>query len=158
MNRENPYLDVEQRMLGDIYTSSAPMDNLTVLCDDFGSRFAGTPGERQAVEFFQKCFREYGLENVRAEEYPYMGWTRGPARVTVVHPVERELGCISLPYSPAGTVEAEVVWLKDGAPADFEAAGAKLQGQIAMVCSRPPRGLNRTVHRSEKYHRSVLGG
>ena len=27
---KNPFLDVERRMLGDVYTSSAAMDNLTV--------------------------------------------------------------------------------------------------------------------------------
>ena len=37
----NPYLDIEQKMLGDIHTSREMMDNLEILCDDFGSRFGG---------------------------------------------------------------------------------------------------------------------
>ena len=105
----NPFLATERRMLGDIYTSSEVMDNLAVLCDEFGSRFAGTPGERQAVDFFLEKFGEYGLENVHAEEYGYLGWTRGPAGLEVLRPVARELPCISLPYCPAATVEAALV-------------------------------------------------
>jgi len=34
----------------------------------------------------------------------------------------------------------------------------RLQGGVAMVGSTPPRGLHRTVHRSEKYQRSALAG
>lgn len=158
MMQDNPFLAVERRMLGDIYTSSAAMDNLTVLCDDFGSRFSGTEGERQAVDFLARTFQEYGLENVHTEEYGYMGWTRGPARVEVVHPVRKEIPCFSLPMCPPGVVEAELVSVGDGAPAEFERLGERLRGQIVMASSRPPRGLNRTVHRSEKYQRSFLGG
>jgi Zn-dependent M28 family amino/carboxypeptidase len=72
--------------------------------------------------------------------------------------VEREIPCISLPMSPAAVLEAPVVFVGDGAPAEFEAAARQLEGAVAAVCSQPPRGLNRTVHRSEKYQRSAIGG
>src|SRR5438105_602828 len=39
-------LAIEQAFLGDIYTSREVMDNLEVLCDEFGSRWGGTEGER----------------------------------------------------------------------------------------------------------------
>ena len=38
----NPYLSLDQQIVGDVYTSSEVMNNLAVLCDEFGSRFAGT--------------------------------------------------------------------------------------------------------------------
>jgi aminopeptidase YwaD len=154
----NPFLEADRRMLGDIYTSSAAMDNLTVLCDDFGSRFAGTTGERQAVDFFLARFRDYRLENVHAEEYEYVGWTRGPARLEVVRPLRKEIPCISLPMCPPASVEAEMISVDHGAPTDFDKAGERLRQRIVMVDSQPPRGLPRTVHRSEKYQRSALGG
>ena len=62
MNNNNPYLDIDQQMAGDIYTSSEVMDNLTVLCDDFGARFAGTPEEQQAAKFIVDTFERYGLK------------------------------------------------------------------------------------------------
>ncbi len=155
---ENPYLEVDRQMLGDIHTSLEPMDNLAVLCDDFGSRFGGTPGERQAAIFFREKFREYGLFQARMEPYQYASWARGETRLEVVEPLEMEIPCIALPYCPSATLEAELVFVGDGAPADFERAGRSLRGKFAMATSRPPQGLGRNVHRSEKYSRSALAG
>lgn len=138
MTTTNPFLPIDQRMLGDVYTSSEPMDNLVMLCDEFGSRFAGTPGERQAADFFVRRFGEYGLQNVHLEEYGYHGWTRGEARLEIVSPVRKEIPCISLPYSPPAEVEADIRPLRDGAPKEFEAAGEALRGKFAMVGARPP--------------------
>jgi Zn-dependent M28 family amino/carboxypeptidase len=155
---KNPLLETERRLLGDIYTSREAMDNLEVLCDDFGSRWGGSEGERLAAEFLLRRFQEYGLADARLEPFEYTGWARGAARLQVFSPVERDVPCISLPMSPAAVVEGPVVDVGDGAPGDFEAAAERLAGAVAMVCSRPPRGLNRTVHRSEKYQRSALAG
>lgn len=154
----NPLLAVEQCLVGEIYTSREVMNSLEVLCDDFGSRWGGTEGERRAAEFFLKRFQEYGLSNCALEPFQYMGWVRGPASLRVVTPVERELPCISLPMCPPAAVEGELVSVGDGAPSEFEAISPRLPGAVAMVCSRPPRGLNRTVHRSEKYGRAAVAG
>ena len=35
----NPFLTQDQQIVGDIFTSTEPLDNLITLCDDFGSRF-----------------------------------------------------------------------------------------------------------------------
>ncbi len=150
-------LQVDRNMLGDIYTSREVMDNLERLCDDFGSRWAGSLGERAAAEFFVARFREYGLSNVHAEPFTYQGWTRGPASLRVTAPIEREIPCISLPMSPSGVVVGALVIVGDGAPSEFAAVSTELPGAIAMVGARPPRGLNRTLHRSEKFQRAALG-
>jgi|GEM_PF-3336470 len=71
MATNNPFLAVDRQMIGDIHTTTEVLDNLTFLCDECGSRFPGTPGERQAVEFMQAKMREYGLQNVHAEPFPY---------------------------------------------------------------------------------------
>ena len=78
MSKKNPYLQLDQQMVGDIYTSREVMENLTVLCDEYGARFAGTPEEYEAANFIAACFKRYGLQNVNLETYPYAGWTRGP--------------------------------------------------------------------------------
>jgi len=154
----NPYLEIDRLMLGDIHTAMDQMDNLTVLCDDFGSRFGGTEGERSAARFFVDLFKAYGLKNVRREPYTYASWTRGATTLELVEPVKKEIPCIALPYCPSATIEAEMVDVGDAAPADFEAMGRRGRGKLVMATSRPPQGLGRNVHRSEKYARSALGG
>ncbi|MEE2754995.1 MAG: M28 family peptidase [Candidatus Latescibacterota bacterium] len=154
---ENPFLDIDQKMLGDTHTSSEPMDNLTVLCDDFGSRFGGTAGERQAADFFRNKFREYGLRKPRKERYRYASWSRGVTTLEIVEPIHKEIPCIALPYCPSGTLEAELVSVGNGMPSDFDAAGRRLREKIVMATSASSQD-HRFVHRSEKYARSALAG
>jgi Zn-dependent M28 family amino/carboxypeptidase len=159
VSAENPYLSVDQQMVGDVYTTTEVMDNLTVLCDDFGSRFGATEGERQAAEFIQAKFKEYGLSNVHTEPVPYTGWTRGEAKLEIISPIRKTIECISLPHAPAAHCEATLIDLSDGAPADFEKHADEIKGKVVMATSVIlPEGTKRWIHRGEKYGRSVLGG
>ncbi|MBT6603845.1 peptidase M28, partial [Candidatus Bathyarchaeota archaeon] len=58
---KNPYLDVDKKIVSEIYTSSGIMDNLKVLCDVYGSRFPGTPGDIGSVKYIVEKLTEYGL-------------------------------------------------------------------------------------------------
>ena len=158
MSQINPYLQVDQQIVGDIYTSREVMDNLTVLCDDFGSRFAGTPDERRAADFICETFDRYGLKDARLESYPYAGWSRGPATLEIIEPIQRSLHCISLPYSPPDDTTAELISVGYGSPAEYEDLADEMNGRIVMAASASPPDLGRWVHRKEKYERSVLGG
>jgi aminopeptidase YwaD len=158
MEQTNPFLAVDRQMVGDLYTTGQAMEDLVTLCDEFGSRFGGTPGERQAAEFFRARLEAYGLDPVRLEPIEYVGWSRGEARLEVVSPVRKELPCISLPHSPPASLEAAIVDLGDGAPSDFERREA-IRGKVVMTSSVVnPRGIGRWVHRGEKYGRSLLAG
>ena len=158
MKITNPYLKFDQQMVGNIYTSSEVMDNLTVLCDDFGSRFAGTPEEYKAATFIAETFTRYGLKNVRLEDYPYAGWTRGSALLRIIEPIERNLHCISLPYCPAKKITGELVSVGYGSPNEYSELGENAHGKLVMAKSASPQNLGRWVHRKEKYERSVLSG
>lgn len=144
-------------MLGDIHTSREMMDNLEILCDDFGSRFGGTKGEKLAAQFFRDKFKAYGLSNVKMEPYKYAAWTRGETTLEITHPVQHEIPCIALPYCPSATIETELISVGDGAPDDFKSA-KRLKGKLVMATSKTPPGVGRFVHRSEKYGRSALAG
>ena len=96
MSDKNPYLNIDRQMVGDIYTSNEVMDNLTVLCDDFGSRFPGTPEERKAAGFIAETFDRYGLTNPHLEPYPYAGWRRGEATLEILEPIQKKIPCISI--------------------------------------------------------------
>ena len=158
MKNINPYLNLDQQMVGDIYTSNEVMDNLTVLCDDFGSRFAGTPEEYKAASFISETFSRYGLKDVRLEEYPYAGWTRGIATLTITEPIERTIHCISLPYCPSGDITGELLSVGYGSPNEYSKLGDSVQSKLVMASSASPKDLGRWVHRKEKYERAVLSG
>jgi len=158
VSEKNPYLEIDRKMVGDIYTSREVMESLTVLCDDFGSRFPGTPEERKAAEFMAAAFERYGLEGARLEEYPYAGWTRGEAALEIVAPIEKRIPCISLPYCPAADITTDLVSVGYGSPAEYEELASEIKGCAVMTGSASPLDLGRWVHRKEKYERAVLAG
>ncbi len=153
----NPYLDIDRAMLGDIYTSTETLDNLTVLCDDFGSRSPGTPEERAAAEFMRDRLISYGID-ARLEPFDYRAWERDDVAIGVSAPFAAEIPGISLPYCPPCDLTAPLVLLDDGAPATFEANADRIKGAVVAVSSAPPPGLGRTVHRTEMFQRSALAG
>jgi Zn-dependent M28 family amino/carboxypeptidase len=159
MSHPNPFLSIDQQIVGDIYTNTEAMDNLIILCDDFGSRFGGTEGERQAAEFFKAKLEEYGLSNVRLEPVEYTGWTRGEAKLEIISPIRKVVPCISLPHSPPADLESVIIDMGDGAPKDFDRRADEIKGKMVMTTSVvSPKGSQRWVHRSEKYGRSLMAG
>jgi Zn-dependent M28 family amino/carboxypeptidase len=159
MSRHNPFLTVDQQIVGDCYTSREVMETLVTLCDDFGSRFGGTAGERKAAEYLKAKMEEYGLKNVHLEPVEYIGWIRGEVRLEIINPIERVVPCISLPLSPAANQEGTIVDMGDGAPEDFDRRAGEIKGNIVMTTSvASPKGSKRWIHRSEKYGRSLLAG
>ncbi len=149
---------LDKLVAGEVVAGCQAYENLEFFCDEGGGRFAGSPGELKVRDYLLSKLKEYGLENVHAQEYRYKGWVRGPAWVSMVLPGEKEFPCFSLPHSPAGEVELEVVFLGPGGPEEFLRAGDSLRGKIALVTNETPQGLGRGVHRSEKYGRAVRAG
>lgn len=159
MSPQNPFLTLDRQMVGDVYTSTEVMDNLTILCDEFGSRFGGTPGEKLAADFMLAKFKEYGLSNAHLEPIEYIGWRRGAVKFEVIEPIQQEIPCITLPHSPPCALEAELIDLGAGMPDDFVRQSSNLPGKIVMATSEArPKGSERWVHRMEKHGRAVVGG
>jgi hypothetical protein len=154
----NPWLEVDKKIVSEIYTSSEPMDNLKMLCDVYGSRFPGTPGDLGSVKYMVEKLKGYGIPEAYYEGYKIPGWKRGPSKLDIVSPLKKEIGCISLPHSIAGEVEANLIWLGDGAVDIYEKRKKDIDGNIVMVSSANPLGMTRSLHRSEKFLRSVLAG
>jgi Zn-dependent M28 family amino/carboxypeptidase len=152
--------ELEKQIIGEVWTSPEIYANVERLCD-FGSRFAGTDGERQARDFIQARFRDYGLKDVRLATFDYLGWARGRATLGVVKPLHKDLpSALSLVYSP-GTppdgLRAEVVEVGLGTKAEYAAKGDKIRGKFVMASTDSP-AEGRWVHRREKYGRAVTGG
>ncbi|MFT7585584.1 MAG: aminopeptidase YwaD [Cellvibrionaceae bacterium] len=151
------FLDKDKLIAGDCFTSTEAMDNLTILCDDFGSRFGGTAGEKQAAEFLKAKLESYGLTNVQMEPFEYTGWIRGTTTLEIIEPIQKVIPCISLPHSPPANVTAELYDAKDGAPSTFADDDEDMSGKVVLADSQTyPTGSKRWVHRNEKYGRSML--
>ncbi len=155
----NPHLSLDQKILGDIYSSRAAMENLEVLCDEFGSRFGGTEGEKLAADFIAAKYEEYGLKNVHLEPFEYLGWRRGEVTLEIIEPIQKEISCITLPHSPACEVEGEVFFIGEGHPDDFDKHADEIKGKFLMTNSvLYPKKSPRWIHRQEKFGRSLMAG
>jgi hypothetical protein len=152
----NPYLAIDQKIIGDSYTSTEVWDNLVVLCDDLGGRFAGTPEERKAADFIAETFGRYGLRDARLEDYPYPGWSRGTASLGIVEPLQKSINCISLPYCPPSDLSADLISVGFGSPDEYQNLSDRISGCIVLADSGSPPGLGRWVHRMEKFERALL--
>ena len=148
----------DKLLAGEIFTSTDIQMNLEILCDDLGSRFAGTPAEAEAAQFLQATLERYRLKDVHSEAFEYNGWTRGTAKLALTSPWQRELPCLSMPMSPSGRCSGRIIDLGMGSPETFETLQAELKGNIALVNIANPASAGRWIHRTEKYNRSILAG
>ena len=152
---------LDKSLIAEAWTSPDLYANLETLCD-FGSRFAGTPGEIQARDFIAEKFRTYGLADVRLDPFEYLGWWRGSCVLSVVSPVERALEAISLVYSPSTlpgrfALRAPIVDVGMGTEKEYARKQGMLAGKIVLCSSANPEE-GKAPHRREKYGRAVSAG
>jgi hypothetical protein len=125
---------VERRILGEVYSTSEAMTNLTVLCDDFGGRLAGTEENKAAAEFILGRFEEYGFEDPHLESFRFQGCEVGPSRLEVVEPVRKSIPCLTLPMTASGEAEAELIFLDKSTIHEEE----ELKGKVVAGVTRHP--------------------
>ncbi len=74
--QEKVDLQALHRIRTEALTNSKVMDHLMYLTDVNGPRLAGSPGYASASEWVMKRLKEYGLEDVKQEKFPFgRGWT-----------------------------------------------------------------------------------
>lgn len=133
----NPFLAVDRRIVGDAGTSGEVRRTLYTLCDEIGSRFAGTDGYRLAAEYMLGRFKAYGLATARLEPFEFVAWRRGaPARLHLTAPRSREVPCLALPHGAAtGPEGLEAGWVDvgGGSAAEIDACGRRLPGRFALT-------------------------
>jgi aminopeptidase YwaD len=135
----------QPRIALDAAAIGATLDDLAQI----GNRFCGTHGEAEARSYMLRRFGELGLADVRAEEFPYLGWQPGPASCVAHGPGATGTGWQAydahpLQYTAPGPVSGEAIYLGGAEPADFarlDAAGIDLAGRIAVAHSVFPFDL-----------------
>ncbi|HUG13574.1 MAG TPA: M28 family peptidase [Thermomicrobiales bacterium] len=152
------FRDMEREIVGAIWTTDEPYQTLRELCDDIGHRFGGSESERLGAEFLKQKMLDYGLENVRIEEFPMAGWERGSAALKLIEPVERDYTCVAMPYCPSADLVAEIVDVGEGELADFERLGEAVRGKIVISAAETNKPGERTSHRTDKFGWAIERG
>jgi carboxypeptidase Q len=120
-----------------IVMGDSPLEeNLRRLTDDIGGRVTGSPEMAKAVDWGVAAFRAAGVD-VRTEKYMLQNpWSEGATRLELLGPVNFPISLVSVglsPATPAGGIEAPLVYVADGTESDFVRAGASLKGAILLV-------------------------
>jgi len=124
--------DAQDRMAYDIAES---------LVAEVGPRFAGTEGDRKAVEWALQKLNVLGFENVRAEPVTVPRWQRGTIKVELTAPAARTLDAVALGGSvatPLEGIEAVIVPVAT-VEALEQVPAAKVKGKIVFFTRRLER-------------------
>jgi len=125
---------------------SEVMQTAAHLTDRIGGRITNSPQMRQAEQWSQQRFRDWGLSNVRAEGFEFgRGWSvvRSSVRMTAPRPLD--LRAIPVAWTPGtnGVITGEVILAPMANAGDFEKWRGKLSGKIVMI-STPTAATNPT--------------
>jgi hypothetical protein len=103
------------------------------LSQEIGSRMSGTEGDRRAIAWMSKHFRDLGLK-VELDPFNTLSWEYRGTMFEVGPPLNRSLHSRAAYYSyatPQGGVEGELVFVGKGTEGEF--ATGETKGKIAMA-------------------------
>ena len=126
--------DIEKSIIGEIYSSTEAYDNLVTLCDDFGGRLNGSPGNKAAAEFLLSKFKEYGFKNPHLEPFKCPTYKDASSSLEIMSPLGKKVPCLTLPMTPSGDVDGELVYVGEGEELDQQKG--KLEGKVVVALNR----------------------
>jgi carboxypeptidase Q len=121
---------------------SEVMATAEYLADVIGPRMTNSPAMREAEQWTQAKFREWGLSDVHKEGFDFgRGWWIEKSSVRMVAPRPVQLTAIPVAWTPAtnGPVTAPVIVAPMRSAGDFGQWKGKLAGKIVLV-SAPGTG------------------
>ena len=125
-------------IIGRSLTSSPLADDLRRLSDEVGGRVSGTPAMARAVDWAMDALRAAGV-SAHTESYKMpRTWSEGATRLEILGGAGFPVSLVSEGWSaptPAAGIEADLVHIGNGTPAEFEHAGKRAQGAILLVDS-----------------------
>jgi carboxypeptidase Q len=139
-SQDRPREDVDQAMISAIrdegLAHSQVMDHVIWLADVYGPRVTGSPAIKQAADWVQKKFGEWGLANIHREGWRFgKGWSLVRFSAHMLEPQISPLIGYPKSWTPGtkGAVTAEVVRVDIASDADFEKYRGKLAGKIVLT-------------------------
>lgn len=128
-----PFIETASRLIGAALIDRSAWNKLAMLCDSFGHRMNGSPGQKLATEWALETMRAEGIENVRAEPAMVPNWIRGRESLTLDDPYPRDLVMKSYGNSigtPPEGITAEAIVVKS--LEELHARGSDIAGKIVV--------------------------
>lgn len=138
--QEKVDLPAIHRIRTEALTNSKVMEHMMYLTDVNGPRLAGSPGYASAGEWVMKRLKEYGLEGVKPEKFPFgRGWTYSRFSAHLLEPSYQPLIGFPVAWTKGtdGVVTAVPILAVLKTEADLTKWKGKLKG--AIVFSEAPR-------------------
>jgi hypothetical protein len=124
------------RIIDEGLSHSQAMANASELMDGIGGRLTNSENFDRAADWALGKFRQYGLENVHKESYPFgLGWNLDGWSARMVEPRNYVMRAMPVAWSPAtnGALTAPVILAPMSKPEHFVKWRGKLAGKIVMV-------------------------
>jgi carboxypeptidase Q len=130
---------VAPKIIGNAMGESPLAENLRRLTDEIGGRVSGTPAAARAVAWGVSAFRDAGVD-VHTEKYTIpVTWGEGATHLEIISPSPFPVHLVSVtwaPATPAGGIEAGVIFAGEGTEADFARIGSSAKGALLLVHSQ----------------------
>lgn len=128
MNKKNPFQDLI--LVKEIW------NNLRVLCDKIGERYAGTEGGKKAAIYIFEKLRNYNLSSIELQEYPIKTWEPLISSLKVYQ--DNKYDFKSLNIISTGNAEAEGELLN--LTRDLWSDNNEIHGKIVLIdnLTKPP--------------------
>ncbi len=129
-------LNAIHRIKAEGFQNSQIMETLFWLTDAKGPRVTNSKGYRDAAEWAIAKLKEYGLQNVHTEAFPFgtsWNWKRFSGHM--IEPAYSPLIGFPMAWTPGtnGMIEGEAVFAPIRAEADFDKFRGKLKGKMVLT-------------------------
>jgi len=141
-------LDALAQIKNEAYQHSQVMENLYYMSEVYGPRVTNSRNHRAAAEWAMKQMKEWGLQNVHLEKWPFgYGWQIKKFYGALETPAYAALIGFPLAWTPGtnGPITAEAVWAPIHSKEDFAKYHGKLKGKVVLMFDPAPLRLHTTA-------------
>lgn len=114
-------------------SNSQLLTTLEALTDWLGPRLTGSENLRKANQWTADRMKEWGLRNVRLEEWTLpTGWERGPLIARLISPVRRDISAAAMAWTPNCKIRGPLVLFNPKDQGDWQRWHGKLKNAIVL--------------------------
>lgn len=128
------WTEIDRRLMGDAWIGSAIWRHVSLLCDEIGVRWAGTPEERRAAQYAAEQWQTNSLDAVQLEDFELQSWRCRGDSLILDGPTPTPLDARACLFCPPVEMTARLVDVGFGMPHDLSALPpGSLSGAVALL-------------------------